>query len=557
MRKIFFLLLLAGLLAYGQTLRYPFVHDDIVFIAQNPQITDFSLWEIFLPQDSTRPSPSAVVNIYYRPILDVFYRLQYLLFHLNPSGYHLVNILLHILNSWMVYRIVHKLTAGRCGFSLGVALLFLLHPVQTEAVACIAGISNLLFAFFGLLSIDLYLASQRKGGGLSAALSLIAFGLALLTKEQAVIVPFLILLISAAFLPGGGTGGTSPRFLRLAGYCAVLGGYFLLRKGLFGAGAALPVAFDQELFLRILAIPHTLLMYAGVVLFPSDLHYYRSTDILKPYLGSWAGLIAVVLIIGILIRRVPPPQKSLLTAGAGWFLICLLPVLNVIPLINEYSLILTAEHFLYLPILGILLFGAGLVDFILRAAAPDRRRKIGVGVTAFLSLIFLFVTVRQNAFWADEVSLFERTVRFEADFGRGHILLGRAYYNQGRFPEAVAAYQKALQIMRGYFEKTPSAEARLVYAGFIKGIHFDLAHCFEGLGRFPEAVAQYQKALELDPADSVLHNNLGVCYLHLNETAKAAEHFGRAVELDGNNALARRNLDILRKLSAPDFHDIK
>ena len=519
---IFLALCVLGFWAYGQTIAYPFVHDDVVFIQQNPRIAFFDWKNIF--QGTVIPGgPSSVINVYYRPLLELLYRVEYVFFGLDPSGYHFLNILFHIANSFLVYWLVNVLVPGKKGSAFAVAVLFLLHPVQSEAVACISGISNLLFAFLVLASLCFYLRNSI----ISHVLSLLAFALALLAKEQAVVLPILIVLLEIIYPPSV-TRPISPRGARIGGYFVVLIIYFLVRKIFLPEGAMPAVAFNYELLLRVLSIPRTVLMYLGTIFFPHDLHYYRSVDILRPN-GVSTGLLGVVfaVVVGIILKA-PRPHRQLLLLGAGWFGITLLPVLNIVPLVNEYSLILTAEHFLYLPLIGVLLFVLGLGDFFL-SGMPERRRVfVAKGCVFFLAVIFLAATVRQNTCWAGEIPLFERTVRFEKDFGRAHILLAKAYYKNGEYAKAIETYRRALAIMDGYLAKVGPQPVAAVYLGFIKEIHFDLAHCFEGLGDFQEAVNWYLRALVIDQNDVVVHNNLGIIYLKLGDQEKAAAHFREA-----------------------------
>lgn len=519
---IFLALCVLGLLAYGQTIPYPFVHDDVVFIQQNPRIAFFDWKNIF--QGTVIPvDPSSVINAYYRPFLELSYRVEHVFFGLNPAGYHFFNIIFHIANSFLVYCLVNVLVPGKKGFALAVPVLFLLHPVQSEAVACISGISNLLFAFLVLASLCFY----PRNSIISYVLSLLAFALALLAKEQAVVLPILIVLLEMIY-PSSVTRPVLPRAARIGGYFVVLIIYFLVRKILLPEGAIPAIAFNYELFLRVLSIPRTALMYLGAIFFPHDLHYYRSVDILRPN-GVSIGLFGVVFaaVVGIILKA-PRSHRRLFLLGAGWFGITLLPVLNIVPLINEYSLILTAEHFLYLPLIGVLLFVLGLGDLFL-TRLPERRRVLAAkGCVFFLAIIFLAATVRQNTCWAGEIPLFERTVRFEKDFARAHILLAKAYYKNGEYAKAIGTYLRALAIMDGYLAKVGSQPAASVYLGFVKEIHFDLAHCFEGLGDFQEAVNWYLRALVIDHSDVVVHNNLGAIYLKLGDQEKAAAHFREA-----------------------------
>ena len=207
--QIFALFFGLGILAYRNALFYPFVHDDIVFIQQNPHIAALTHWgEVFHSQSSSL----AIANPYWRPVLEAVYRLQYQVFGLHPSGYHFVNICIHVLNANLVYYCLKNIL-GRFATPFIVAVVFLLHPVQSEAVACISGISNLLYAFFGLLSFWLYLRS-------STILSLIIYALALLTKEQAIVFPFLILFYEYCFQQGLETRAVT-RFLKFGGFFLV------------------------------------------------------------------------------------------------------------------------------------------------------------------------------------------------------------------------------------------------------------------------------------------------------------------------------------------------
>jgi len=242
--KILLVFAFLGLLAYGQTIAYPFVHDDIVFIQQNNRLADFDLAEIFLKKTS---SSSPVINTYYRPALEVLTRAQYRLFDRNPAGYHLFNILLHIANGFLVYLLAGIFFNKKKGLAFAVGLLFLSHPVQTEAVACVAGVSNLLFTFLCLISFYLYVKAQRQKGWGCYGLSLCAFFLSLLAKEQAVVLPLLVLFYEFCFARDS---DREKGFRRVGGYAGVVMGYFLLRKVLIG-GALPAVMFNQELGLNL------------------------------------------------------------------------------------------------------------------------------------------------------------------------------------------------------------------------------------------------------------------------------------------------------------------
>ncbi|MCA9402030.1 MAG: hypothetical protein KC713_10400, partial [Candidatus Omnitrophica bacterium] len=157
------LLIVIGLMCFGNAIQHPFVHDDKVFILNNPYISDFNLKNIFL-QTSETNKLYPLANTYYRPFLNIIYRWQYQLMGFNAHGYHLFNIILHILNALIVYLLMFRLSLGKKGWSFVIALFFLVHPVQSEAVACVAGISNLMFAYFFLLALYFYVCSYDFPG---------------------------------------------------------------------------------------------------------------------------------------------------------------------------------------------------------------------------------------------------------------------------------------------------------------------------------------------------------------------------------------------------------
>ena len=500
LRYVPWVLCILGLLAYGQTLWYPFVHDEIISIQYNPLITRFD-WNEIIHGTGTAVikggASSSALNAYYRPLLELLYRIEYALFGLNPAGWHLFNILLHIANSFLVYGLMNMVSGNKKWFAFAVSLLFLLHPVQTEAVACISGVSNLLFAFFCLASLYLYYLGRQRPDARIQGGSLAAFFGGLLAKEQAVMLPVLVLWLEMVISPR--EGNRPPRrLIRVSGYFAVLLGYFVLRKVFMPHGAVPPIQGNGELFLRILSIPRTLLMYGGTIFFPHDLHYYRSVDILEPVGGSAAGLLVVILTIVLILRRTPQPYRRLLLAGAGWFMICLAPVLNIIPIINEYSLILTAEHFLYMSLAGALMFVLGFGYFLVSRLPARRQGLCAAGIVGILGLACLVTTVRQNTVWAGDVPLLERTVRFEPDFARARMLLADAYYHHREYNKAIVEYRRALAIMDGYLGKVGRQPVASVYLGFIKEIHYKLGTSYLRLGDREKAQMHF-RAVEENP----------------------------------------------------------
>ncbi|MBU1996863.1 MAG: tetratricopeptide repeat protein [Candidatus Omnitrophica bacterium] len=546
--QIFFILLFFGLLVYSNAIFHPFVHDDVVFIEKNPLISNLDIKEIFFS-----PAPfsgkSDIANSYYRPLLDILYRIQYKIFGKDPYKYHLFNIILHIINAYLFFLVLSRLIDEKI-YALFGSLLFLIHPVQSEAVACIVGVSNLLYFFLCFSSFNLYLLAKKEVNSLTRVVcysfSLIIFAIALLAKEQSVVLPVIIILYEFCDRVYRGENKKSDVGLRktavkVAGFFFILLCYFCLRKAAVGSSLTESFLINRELGLRILSIPRTILLYVGLIFIPVGLHYYRNIDILQPFLMPTLFLSALIVICLLIINSLRTnEQKFLAVFGIGCFLVALIPVLNIMPIVNEYSLVLAADHFLYLPVVGMIMFVIVVVRELM--SKYYNYKKIFIVGLSFILVLFCAVTLRLNTFWASEVAIFERTVKYERNFGRGHQLLAKAYYFNGNVDLAISEYHKALDIMLGYVSKVQNAKAKRVYFSFVKEIYFDLGFCYQNISDFQAALNYFKKASSLDTDDGAIHNNIGIVYVNLNDFNKAVEHFEIALDINGSDLMAMKNL---------------
>lgn len=534
------ILFLLGFSAYANVFSYPFIHDDIVFIQNNPHIADLKNWpQVFLNPDWPPPD-EPLVNPYYRPFLEIFYRLEYFLFGLAAPAYHAVNVVGHILNSILLFVFLRNLLSS-ASWALTVCILFLLHPIQTETVVCVSGISNLLVCFFLLVSLNLYVRSRNYGSRLSLAGALLSFVLALLTKEQAIVLPALLLLHDFCFRRAG-PADVQRKIFPSAAFWTLALLYLGWRQAVLGE-AVTALAFNPtEFWLRITAIPKILLMYLGLLIFPMNLHYYRSVNILDPVGASPLYLLLVILMLMKIFQRRTVNDQRLMTFALGWFLLTLLPMLNIIPLVIEYAFLFTAEHFLYLPGVGFLLFVTMMGRHVLQRFAKKYAFRAAGSIAAVVAVIFYALTLKQSISWRGEVPLFERTLQFENRVGRVHWQLAKAYYLNGELEKAIAEYRRALEIFEDYLEKTRFSPARTFYEKFMIETHFDLGYCFEGLGQFPQAIQHYERAAAMNPKESVFLNNLGMVYLKMENLLKAQGYFGQAVEMNPDDVRALNNL---------------
>jgi len=520
------------------------VHDDVVFIKNNPYISELNLKEFFL-QTTVHDANFPLVNTYYRPFLEFFNRVLYQIFHLNPHGYHFANILIHILNSYLVFLLMNILINKGKAFSAALAILFLLHPLQTESVACISGISNLLYALFCLISFYAYLISQReenKGRGRRYfILSLIMYIIALFAKEQSIVLLLLIVGYEIIFMDMKNKK-LLKKFISVSSFIGATGGYFLLRVSLFGHALSGTTIFNSEFILRLITIPRIILTHLSLFFWPQHLHYYRNTDMLDPALWPFMLICSLSGIIFVIIALADSSSRRIYLFSLFWFVATLLPTLNIVPIVNEYSYLLTAEHFMYVPIIGLLLFCFTLLENCLTLKKFKNTVSIRYGMFLVISCLCLILTIKQNTYWKSEVVLFERTMKYETGFGRGHILLAEAYYYDGQFEKSIRENQKALVIMSAYLKKIQNLKVTRFYKRFILRIHIALAHSYEALGQYQYSPSHYISAIEMNPRDHILLRNLGMNYIKLGDLDHAIKYFQRAIEVNSLDLMSHNSL---------------
>ncbi|MFA5059147.1 MAG: tetratricopeptide repeat protein [Candidatus Omnitrophota bacterium] len=544
LQKVTICLVVLGLLGYANAIFHPFVHDDVVFIQNNPLIGRWDNLAAYFLEPVSMEGARAAVNPYYRPLLEVIYKVEFFFFRLNAHGYHLVNILLHIINAILFFRVLTYFLKEK-KVSFVAAVLFLLHPVQTESVSCISGISNLVFALLCLLSFIFYLQareSRNKRSQVSSYISSLAFFImALLAKEQAIVLPALIFLFEWVFYRSEKKDFGKTVFC-VGGFLAVAAGYFILRKFILGTFSTSFLDYPEELWLRIRIIPKTLLDYLAILFVPVDLHYYRSIDILQFSWRSMAGIVAVLAGIIAIFKIVSKEYRLILLFALGWFFIWILPVLNIMPLIIEYSSIMTSEHFLYLPLGGFVLFMVATLKYLSDTFLKERSQNIFSIFFIVVVLIFLGATIKQNTYWRGEIPLFERTLKFQGQLGRVHTLLAKAYYSAGEYDKALDEYLKALNIMQEYAAKAKLKGKEGIYDIFLRDVYRGSGQCYAAQQNMQQAIEEYSKALVIDPGDGDSYASLGSAYFSLKNTAKAKECFKQAIQLQPRNIWAMNNL---------------
>ncbi len=510
---------------YFNALSNEFVYDDIPNVVENPWIKDFS----FLPKIFTSQVAgfnAGYTTSYYRPLVHVIYLLAYSVFGLSAWGFHFVNILFHAGTSVLLFFIASRLLPESrpspfprmLSPALLIALLFAAHPVHTEAVAWIAGIMDVSFTFFFLLSLYLYMRSGA-GNKVTYTLSVASFFLSTLCKEPALTLPFILIAYDHIF---GKISFRLPRhYLRYLPYLAVSGIYFALRLNALGGFVPSKTPIDLTVYQYGINILHLFAQYVGKLILPVNLSVLHGFHPLKSIFET-RGLLSLVLVSAAALFAYRMRREKAVSFSLFLLVLPLLPAFYIRSIAGESVF---AERYLYLPSSGFIII---LVSFLTRLKLPVfSPDKILIVFFPVLIVAYSAGTLLRNATWKDSYTLWIDTVKKNPDSAAAHKYLGYAFYANGKTDEAIEQYAVALNL------KPDDAEARL-----------NLGAAYYGAGRIDRAIEQFQAVIRLKPAHAQAHFNLARACADAGLISQAVEHYQIAVALNPEYAEAYNGLGI-------------
>ena len=526
--------LLIGALVACATLPYfnilfnGFVYDDDTQLVKNPYVRSFQyLKEIFTTNVWSFRSAHDVTN-YYRPIMTLGFLVCYKLFGLRPYGFHLVNLLLHVLIVCLVFVLAKRVTGDRV-WAFVAGALFALHPVHTESIDWISGVTDLELTFFYLITFGLFLAVARPGGRRSEptlAAMVVAFTFALLSKEQAVTLPALATVYEYFYREDRFETSTRQKLARYGLLWLVAVAYVLCRIHFFGALAPaknLPELTPQQIVLSAVALVG---QYVGKLLWPVRLCIFwifrPSTSPFDPHV--LAGLLALLALGALFLVCWRSRERSVRFASFAilWLFATLAPVLNA----HWVGENVFTERYLYLPSVGVAwLVGFGASKWWSRTAPhPAQRRAL---VLAGLTVCGLFAAriVIRNREWNNDIVLYNRTLDLSPDARPIRNRLLAVYWREGAVDKAESAWRQMLA-------ENPRSPAVLNNLGLVASRRHQYA----------EAAGFFQRAIELNPNLADPHLNLGETYIKMGQTGPAESQLRAAVALSRLNTRAHNEL---------------
>ncbi len=464
---------------------------------------------------------------HWHPVTMLSHMLDCQLFGLNPAGHHFTNILLHILNTILLFVLLHRMTKDLWPSAL-VAALFALHPLHVESVVWIAERKDVLSTFFMLATLWAYVSYVEESGKGKYLLALSLFAFSLMSKSIVVTLPFLLLLLD--FWPLGRLsfisdmnrqGPSSPvptrkilwekaPFFLLSIIVSIV--TLLARQDRLTDTSRLLYSFSE----RVIRTVDGYVFYIWKMFVPTNLSVAYLPD--SPVF-NWGSLLSLAFLIGVTFLCFKGIKKRpYLVVGWVWYLATLAPVSGII----QTGPTILADRYTYVPMVGLfIMLSWGLLEL-----NTGRLRDMPVGIIA----MFLFLAVcaalcfKQVGFWKNSVTLFSRTISVNPDNYIARLNLGLALYKAGSKDEALDHLYRAIQL-------TPQSQKA----------RFGLGHVLCDMRRYKEAIDQLSEAIRISPTHGKAHMDLAICLSRTGRFEKAREHFTKAIELMPDNPEAYYN----------------
>src|SRR5438874_729095 len=537
---IFALMLIAvTIFAYRPAWNGGFIWDDDAYIINNELLTaPDGLRRIWFSLDS----PSQ-----YFPLVYSTFRIEHALWGLNSTGYHWVNLLLHIANALLVWRVLARLHVPGAWLA---GAIFALHPVQVESVAWITERKNVLMGFFFLLTLLAWVAfvgERTKRPWRFYGLALILYVLALSAKTTACTLPaalLLILWLQKKPINKRRLSQVVPFLIMGIGMGLLAVWWERYHQGTRGT------LFTLGPIERILIASRAVWFYLSKLIWPSNLTFiYPKWNISPAHPLDYAWLLAGIGLCAVIhfVRRYVGRSVEV---AAAFFVATLSPVLGFIMLFTfRYTFV--ADHYQYLACIGpIALVSAGVVS--LAEMLKDYRVFI-LTAALFVAATLGVLTWRQSAMYGDIETLWRITLKRNPECWMAHTNLGIVLLQKGQLDDGIAQYRAALQMQPDSWDAEYNLGTALVTKGEVDEaiLHCERAVAMQpndpdsqvSLGnallqkkRIDEAIVHYQNALGIRPDYSLAHYGLGRAFLEKGEADNAIQHCRTALVIRPDDA---------------------
>jgi tetratricopeptide (TPR) repeat protein len=533
-------------------LEAPFLFDDTGAVVHNPTIRHLaSLASLNPPSDGSTTTG--------RPVVNFSYAINYAISGETVWSYHALNVAIHVLAVLTLMGIVRRTLASpvlRDHFGAAAqllafltALLWALHPLQTESVICIAQRTESLCGLFYLLTVYGFIRGTEAGAPSQCwfAASFVFCVAGMGTKEVMVTAPLIVLLYDRTFVAGGFSAAWRQRrnyYLTLAGAWLLLA--WLVGRGGGARGVAAGFGLGVSWWTYLLKQCEAILLYLKLSFWPHPLVLdYGPAGMNSLGAVLWQAVVVLALLAAAVAALIRKPAAGFL--GACFFII-LAPSSSVVPLVTQTM----AEHRMYLPLVSV-------VSLVVLTGY----RWIGSRATwplVAVAVVLGFVTIARNHDYRDTVAIWTDNVAKYPQGARGHNNLAWALQQQGKTEQADAHFAQAVALQPGYVtarynwgvalldqgriaEAIAQFETAVQQAPNHADAYVNLGNALMQVQRAGEAIPHYEAALRLKPAADA-HYDLGVALAEVGRPEDAADHFRDALQM--NPALPEAHYQLAR-----------
>jgi len=513
-RNIFLLVILSiTIFSYSNTFHVPFMYDDTRAIENN----------LFVNGAKSISLKHLVKSLLHggRPLTLLTFRLNYKLNELNVEGYHLVNLVIHLLNIILLYvflkKAAHKTSTEKSFIAEFVTAMFAVHPLQTEAVTYIVQRSEILSSLFYIVTL-LMLISYTENTGKRAAVFLFLASVSMLLgwSSKAIIVtaPLIYILYYLLF----GTKNEKRKCLKTA--VPIL--FIALAAGLVlsfnlnpqsNAGFQLKEISPADYLLTQFRV---FITYMRLIFIPISQNLDYDYPVYRTFWNPdvLLSFVIVMVMVGYGVYAVMAStkltaEKRLSAFGLLWFFVILAPTSTIIPLRD-----IAVEHRVYLAMVGVLLTAFALMYLLMKKV---QLKTVYMGLLVLIVMfIFSALTYSRNQLWNDPIELWADAMKKSPNKSRPHMNLAYAYDLRGYDGKAVEEYLKALELSD---DSVVKKEDIYVNLGALYGEH----------GNYKNAIQMLEKAKKYNPSNPMIYNNLALCYFYLKDYRTALTLIKKAI----------------------------
>lgn len=487
------------LFAYIFSLNNKFVWDDEQFIYNNAYVKNFETIKIFTENTI---AGAGETSTYYRPLTTLSFAVDHAIWKLNPIGFHLTNTLLHLGAGLLLFFYLRALKFSKLS-SFTIASIFLVHPIQTEAVVYANSRGDSMYTFWAMVSIlsfallltkkyptikiyDLEITANKI---FLSSIVILSYLLAILGKEIG-IATLGLLFLTYLFLQLQNKKMSTEKILKnifgittLISSSVIAFAYIIFRNTIINIPTTqgeifAGTAYGDSVFVRLHTFTQAIWNYFALLFFPYPLHMERNLEVLEKPISVWL-IATIILFVALTITAIKEYKKQktfYIAFGSLWFFCMLAPVSGIIP-VNG----LIYEHWLYVPLIGFAIALYGLKNTLIPQKQQTKINAFLQGMLPLALLVFIALTIRQNYIWGDPIRFYSYTLKF-SDSARLHNNLAMSYADVQDYENAIIEYNKAIES-----------------SDFYPQTHHNLANTYLAVGETELAKKEFSTAIRMNP----------------------------------------------------------